>query len=89
MKCPYCNNEMEKGILKSNGSNCFLPDGAKVYGMLTDSSLKKKNAIPLPPSPYGGLFEPVEWPIAFVCRTCKKVIIEIDDEYEWIPGEVK
>lgn len=86
MKCPYCNNEMEKGILRSGGSNFFLPDGEKVPLILRDGSLKKKNAIPLPPSPYDGLFEPVDWPIAFVCRTCKKMIVEIDDEYEWVKG---
>ena len=29
MKCPCCNNEMEKGQLRSRGGVYFLPDGEK------------------------------------------------------------
>ena len=76
MKCPYCGNSMESGTLRSRGSNYFLPDGEKPskVAFYTEKYLNKANAISLPPSPYETSLH-VEWPVAYCCRDCRKIII--------------
>lgn len=82
MNCPYCGTEMEKGTLHSRGGNYFLPDGKKESKIVfyTKHYIEKAGAIALPPDPYGGLFDPVEWPTAYCCRECKKIVIEYEDD---------
>ena len=41
MKCPCCNNEMEKGKLRSKGGVFFLPDGEKSPKLYTENEMKK------------------------------------------------
>lgn len=77
--CPYCGGELEKGIFRSRGGNFFQPDNRKVPAILTKSNLEKAGCIPLPPSPYGHSFSHVHWPAAYVCRSCKKIIIPYDE----------
>ena len=76
-KCPWCGGELEKGTLRSNGSNYFLPEGKKPCKIrfYTQSYIEKANAIALPPDPYGGLFDEVIFPEAHACRNCKKIVI--------------
>lgn len=72
--CPWCGNELEQGSLRSRGGNYFLPDGEKLPLTYSAHSMRKRGAIPLPPSsldPIGAR----EWPDALVCRSCKKIII--------------
>jgi len=73
MKCPYCNNEMEKGELKSRGGVFFLPDGEKMPKLYTENQMKKHNAVYLPP--YMTAVLP-EYPTAYICRLCCKIVIE-------------
>ena len=72
MKCPYCNNEMDKGELRSKGGVYFLPDGEKTPLLYTDREMKKHNAVYLPPYMLGG----VEYPTAHICRSCSKIVID-------------
>ena len=78
MKCPYCGKEMEKGEIRNKGFNYFLPEGEKPLLLLTNfqKKLKERNAILLAPYPYGG--GGVEFPAAYCCRECKKIILEFE-----------
>lgn len=71
MKCPYCNNEMDKGKLRSKGGVYFLPDGEKTPLLYTEQEMKKRNAVYLPPYMVG----PAEYPTAYICRVCSKIMI--------------
>ena len=73
MKCPYCSNDMEKGKLRSRGGMFFLPDGEKVPKLYTEREMKNHNAIDLPPNMFD---TKPEYPTAYVCRSCSKIIIE-------------
>lgn len=75
-KCPYCSNELEKGSFRSRGGNYFLPDGEKNPAFFSEKAFKKCRAIPLPPDfiSYG---QP-QYPLAYVCRNCKKIIISYE-----------
>ena len=73
MKCPYCSNDMEKGKMNSRGGMVFLPDGETLPKLYTEREMKKHNAIHLPPNMFD---TKPEYPIAYVCRLCSKIIIE-------------
>ena len=73
MRCPYCNKEMEEGIIQSP-QEISWKKGIKrpVFGraqfhegsvVLSELSLMKGSAV-----------------VAFLCRECKKVIIDYSDE---------
>lgn len=77
MKCPYCSREMECGTLRSRGGIFFLPDGEASPLFYTDKAMAKHNAVKLPPNlPFPG----VEFPVAYACRACSKLLIEYDQE---------
>ncbi|MBZ4665204.1 PF20097 family protein [Mahella sp.] len=69
--CPWCGKKMERGTFRSRGGNYFLPMGEKVPLTYFNCSMEKRNAIPFPPFIMG----PISYPIAFVCRSCRKIII--------------
>ena len=71
--CPYCEKEMEKGLFMSRGANYFLPDGEKTPATNLEGSIRKRNGIPLPPDLFA-IGRP-EWPQAYVCRSCKVIIM--------------
>ena len=73
MKCPYCNNEMDKGELRSKGGVYFLPDGEKIPLLYTEREMKKRNAVYLPP--YMTEHPPV-YPAAYICRSCSRIVID-------------
>ena len=72
MKCPCCNNEMEKGTLRSNGGVFFLPDGERLPKLYTEREMKKHNAVYLPPY----MFSVADYPVAYICRLCSKIVLE-------------
>ena len=74
-KCPYCGGDLEKGTLRSRGGNYFLPDGEKVPAWFGEKSMARKGAILLPPDP---LAARPQWPEAFACRACKKIILSYE-----------
>ena len=73
MKCPYCNNEMEKGELRSKGGLFFLPEGESIPKLYTDNQMKRHNAVLLPP--HMASIRP-EYPTAYICRQCSKIMID-------------
>lgn len=73
MKCPYCNNEMDKGELRSKSGVYFLPDGEKTPLLYTEREMKKRNAVYLPP--YMTAIS-VKYPTAHTCRSCSKIVID-------------
>lgn len=77
MNCPYCCKEMEKGTLNHRGCAFFLPAGEKVY-LYTKKLLKKAHAIPIPPELYDLSLFP-EFPTAYCCRDCHKIIMDYPD----------
>ena len=79
MDCPYCGREMEAGTFRSRGVNYFLPDGRSVK-LHTRSQLEKADAVVLPPD-WMSTSLPVEWPAAYCCRGCKKIIIGYEGEH--------
>jgi len=76
MKCPCCNNEMEKGQLRSRGGVYFLPDGEKEPKLYTEREMKKHKAVHLPP--YMTSTHP-EHPSAYICRLCSKIMIDYSE----------
>ena len=73
MTCPYCNNEMEQGIIQSphelswkRGTKRPVLGRAEFHEgsvVLSELSFMKGSAV-----------------VAFLCRECKKVIIDYSDE---------
>lgn len=77
MKCPYCGKETEPGKLRSRGGMFFLPDNEKMPKLYTKQEMRKHKAVSLPPF----VLDPVlEYPAAYVCRNCKKMFMDFDDE---------
>jgi len=78
MDCPYCNRKLTEGSLRSRGCNYFLPLGENVPLVFSEKALLKKNAIPLPPDPYSTelFMSELDYPKAFACSNCRKIIIE-------------
>lgn len=68
MKCPYCNNEMEEGSI-SNGRDIFWKNTNKLVG----NAINLKNTVRLGTF---GLFPKVK---AYICKDCKKVIVDYDN----------
>ena len=77
MKCPLCGNEMELGKLRSKGGVFFLPDGEKMPKLYTQKEMAKHRAVSFPPFVLNVL---PEYPSAYVCRECKKLIMDIAEE---------
>lgn len=73
MNCPYCNQPMEKGQLKSRGGVFFLPEGESLPLLYTEWQMEKHGAVPLPPGV--NVLRP-EYPEAWICRNCRKIQIE-------------
>lgn len=72
MKCPYCDNQMESGKLRSRGGMYFLPDGESIPKTYSNKEMVKHKAISFPPY----LLQSTEYPTAYVCRECGKIIMD-------------
>ena len=77
MECPYCKSQMERGSLRSRGGVYFLPECEKIPKLYLDSQFKKHNAVPLPPYWYS---TSVEFPEAWICRNCHRIVIEYEEQ---------
>lgn len=75
MNCPFCGNEMGRGKLRSKGGMYFLPDGEKSPRLYSEKEMEKHNAIPFLTFKYTGA---PEYPQAYVCRACNKLIMDIN-----------
>lgn len=72
MECPYCNQEMQKGIISGDGrSKVYWKAGGKKANLMDKLSGR-------------GKLEAVNYPLADFtieadyCAACKKIIIETD-----------
>lgn len=76
--CPYCGGALEKGALRSRGGVFFLPENSKVPAFYTEGAMRKASAIPFPPFP---LEMQICFPDAYVCRTCRMVVMAYQEEW--------
>lgn len=65
MKCPLCNNEMEKGFLQAGQRITWVKKKHKV------SLLPKQDEVSLGNNMLGGLIFD-----AFICKSCKQVLLD-------------
>lgn len=70
--CSWCGNELEVGTFQSRGGNYFLPQNQTKPHFYSKDSMNKHNAILLPPD---SLSLPIDYPKAYACRSCKKIVI--------------
>ena len=73
MNCPHCDEKMERGQLRSRGGVFFLPDGEGMPLLYTNREMSKHRCVYLPPYM---LSVPAEYPIAYICRSCRKIVLE-------------
>lgn len=73
MKCPYCNKEMEKGLIQSAQEISWLK-GEKKHLLLT-SDLHEGSVVLSKKSFIKGSAV-----TAFLCRDCQKVVIDFSNE---------
>ena len=78
--CPRCGGPMEAGKLRSRGMNFYLPEGQTAPAWFARKQMLKKRCIILPPDPLDTKLPP-QWPAAYVCRSCKFLLIPYE-EYE-------
>ncbi len=76
MRCPICEKEMKIGKLHSRGGVYFLPVGEKTPTLYTRKAMSKHRAILLPP--FVSFASSPEYPNAYVCRQCKKLMMDIE-----------
>ncbi len=71
MICPYCNKEMEKGIIEAKSPPIWTKR-QKV------TILKRKDEIAL------SNFMKTEYSAAYYCENCSKIIINIDEAVSYL-----
>lgn len=71
MVCPYCQNEMTKGYIQCRDGVFWVSKQSLVAAL----SGLKKGAVKLSNSPDA----PSSVSVAYLCRSCKKVIIDINN----------
>ena len=76
MKCPYCGNEMEIGLIQSPHEIAWTKGNKKYTFSLGRFHKGSVTLCPLTLKTFAGGCS-VE---AFLCRSCKKVIIDYSDE---------
>ncbi|MEA5057478.1 hypothetical protein SDC9_98887 [bioreactor metagenome] len=77
MKCPYCNHVMKRGHIQSGNLLSWTPEGESSMGVSRWS--KSPNSIVLANCSLlsGSAVD------AFYCPTCKKIIINVDNQNEF------
>lgn len=69
MKCPYCNQEMEQGEIRSQRTMFFVSDSAEsFYSASKDEKIKISTNNWTAPKIK-----------AYICRKCKKVISDFEE----------
>lgn len=69
MICPYCQGQMTKGYIQCRDGVCWTPSRALVSAL----SGLKKGAVSL----RNDAEQPANTSVAYLCQSCKKVIIDI------------
>ena len=67
MKCPYCSNEMKRGIIDANSAPIWtVRDKFTIF--------KRKDEVRL------GDFMQLKAPAAYYCENCGKIIVDLKEE---------
>ena len=75
MNCPVCGREMEPGFRNTYGKwDYFLPQGAPELSLHTTKRIEERGGIVLD-GPMTFRYNRT-WLPAWVCRTCKKIVME-------------
>lgn len=74
VRCVWCGGEMEQGRLCGRFGVYFRPEGEGTYPRFySKKQMKKHRCISLIPNFEEGWL--TDAPIAYVCRTCKKIVV--------------
>lgn len=73
MKCPYFNNEMDEGEVRSKGRMYFLPTGETEPILYTEKEMEKRKAVYIHTNKESIW---AEYPNAHICRQCSKIVID-------------
>lgn len=76
-KCPYCQNEMEKGFVEGNGRSGLSWAGENINKNVLFRTLSDENSLVILSEAAGNRleFSRVE---AYYCENCKKIIINVN-----------
>ena len=77
MNCPWCGQELVKGLFCDRGDSYFLPEGETPPQLWTKRTLEKKHAVLLPPESFGVIW--AQRPAAFWCGTCRKLLVDYSE----------
>lgn len=80
MKGPYCNKDMEQGILRANGNIRWMPLGAKEPLTYSHEKYEKLKAVLFPPYWNDKKLITTEDTAAFICRSCKKMVVSFPEK---------
>ena len=80
MECPFCGGEMEQGVLYTENSRglYFLPLEDTLGFWITRRGVEKGGGIVLD-GPYNGNFPNCTELGGFVCRACRRIIVQYED----------
>lgn len=77
MNCPVCGKEMEAGLRRTIGMwDYFLPQSAPKLSLHTRKRIEERGGIVLKDPYTNGKNSGADERPAWVCRTCKKVVVE-------------
>lgn len=83
MLCPYCNQEMEKGSIKSRDGIYWLPEG----GRRLTAAFSKKSVRLMDPETAADLAAEQQI-TAYRCAPCKKIVIAYEESTRaWSPED--
>ena len=77
MNCPWCGQELVKGLFCDRGDSYFLPEGETPPQLWTKRTLEKKHAVLLPPESFGVIW--AQRPAAFWCGACRKLLVDYSE----------
>ena len=77
MNCPWCGQELEKGLFCDRVDSYFLPEGETPPQLWTKRILEKKHAVLLPPESFGAVW--AQRPTAFWCGACRKLLVDYSE----------
>lgn len=78
MNCPACGKEMERGVVAAAPQTGihFLPPGERLPWTVTNRGIEKRGGTVLLPAANLGFLESDGTLPAWVCRACRKVVME-------------
>lgn len=71
MNCPYCNNEMKKGVIDAKSRPIWTTRNKTTI-------LKRKDEIAL------NNFMDTDFSAAYYCESCKKIIVDLNETVSYL-----